>query len=106
MPVMPLVANTKGAPSGRWRTVEVRGPRGRKTIRASTLRRAIGNHKLPSTFITEATRTGGSVRFRGHGFGHGVGLCQYGAQGMAESGLDFREILARYYSGAAIVRVR
>ena len=33
------------------------------------------------------------------GFGHGVGLCQYGADGMAAAGFDCRQILARYYPG-------
>jgi len=42
----------------------------------------------------------------GRGFGHGVGLCQTGALGMARRGRDFREILAHYYPGAQIESVR
>jgi stage II sporulation protein D len=37
---------------------------------------------------------------RGHGFGHGVGLCQTGALAMARGGYNFKEILAHYYPGA------
>ncbi len=40
--------------------------------------------------------------FRGRGWGHGVGLCQEGAFGMAERGHDYREILAHYYPGATV----
>jgi stage II sporulation protein D len=40
----------------------------------------------------------------GHGFGHGVGLCQYGAEGMARAGRQPEDILATYYPGAKIER--
>jgi stage II sporulation protein D len=41
---------------------------------------------------------------RGAGFGHGVGLCQYGAYGYAQNGRSYREILRHYYSGTRIGR--
>jgi stage II sporulation protein D len=37
----------------------------------------------------------------GRGFGHGIGMSQYGAQGFAQHGWDYRRILARYYTGTA-----
>src|SRR4051794_34176539 len=39
---------------------------------------------------------------KGHGFGHGVGMSQYGAYGYAVHGKDYRFILAHYYSGTTI----
>ena len=36
------------------------------------------------------------------GFGHGVGMSQYGAHGMAKNGYDYKEILAHYYQGTTI----
>ena len=42
----------------------------------------------------------GSVRFCGHGWGHGVGLGQWGAKGMALAGLSYRFIDQHFYSGA------
>ncbi|MEM8834442.1 MAG: SpoIID/LytB domain-containing protein [Planctomycetota bacterium] len=48
---------------------------------------------------------GRDVMLRGRGFGHGVGMCQYGAQGMSEMGIDAYDILAHYYPGAEIERV-
>jgi stage II sporulation protein D (peptidoglycan lytic transglycosylase) len=40
---------------------------------------------------------GGALVAHGRGAGHGVGMCQEGARGMAEAGADFREILMHYY---------
>lgn len=40
--------------------------------------------------------------FRGKGWGHGVGLCQIGAFGMARAGADYKEILKKYYHGIKI----
>jgi len=48
----------------------------------------------------EVAIEGSTVVFRGRGHGHGVGLCQYGAESMARSGRDWRGILALYYPGA------
>ncbi|MEA4883968.1 MAG: SpoIID/LytB domain-containing protein [Clostridia bacterium] len=40
--------------------------------------------------------------FEGAGYGHGVGMCQYGACAMAKAGCDYRGILERYYPGASV----
>src|SRR3954452_24184334 len=42
---------------------------------------------------------------RGAGFGHGVGMSQYGAYGVALHGVGYRDILAHYYTGTSIGRV-
>ncbi len=41
----------------------------------------------------------------GHGWGHGVGLCQYGASGFARRGAGYRVLLTRYYPGAELVQL-
>jgi len=46
-----------------------------------------------------------SVTFKGTGFGHGVGLCQWGAKGLALKGFNFEKILKYYYSGVAIKKL-
>jgi stage II sporulation protein D len=43
---------------------------------------------------------------KGHGFGHGVGMSQYGAYGYAKHGRDYRFILGHYYSGTAIGKLQ
>lgn len=50
--------------------------------------------------------TSGTVTVTGSGFGHGVGLSQYGALGMARAGADVSTILEHYYSGVDVVPVR
>ena len=52
----------------------------------------------------ELEYTDGIFRFTVLGFGHGVGMSQYGAQVMAQSGVSFRDILAHYYPGTTLVR--
>jgi stage II sporulation protein D len=47
----------------------------------------------------------GTYRFTGSGFGHGLGLCQIGANGMARAGRSYREILAHYYPGTRLARL-
>jgi len=43
--------------------------------------------------------------FSGRGWGHGVGLCQVGAFGMAWAGADYQEILKKYYNGITISKI-
>jgi stage II sporulation protein D len=50
----------------------------------------------------DVTATSGGWRLTGRGAGHGVGLCQWGAQGRAEAGASMREILAAYFPGAEV----
>jgi SpoIID/LytB domain protein len=51
-------------------------------------------YELPATFV-----------FAGKGFGHGVGMSQWGAQGMALGGSTYQQILAHYYIGTALTAV-
>lgn len=84
------------------------------SLRAESLRHACNyanaeakldppKQKLYSSFLN-ATVDGDSVIFRGRGYGHGVGLCQYGAEGMARAGYDPVQILEASYPGAKIER--
>lgn len=57
---------------------------------------------LKSSFVT-VTIENGDLVFAGHGFGHGTGLCQYGAEKLARSGKSYQEILDWYYPGAALL---
>jgi stage II sporulation protein D len=77
------------------------------SIHGEDLRLAVDptGRKIRST-ICKITVTGQTVTFfSGRGFGHGVGLCQYGSQGMARSGATGRSILAHYYPGATITKL-
>ncbi len=73
-----------------------------RSLSASEFRRTL-NRGLPlrrrmlSTRIDSIETGSGQVTIEGGGFGHGVGLCQYGARGLARRGDGYREILAFYY---------
>lgn len=70
-------------------------------IQAQDLRRILGFSNLKSTYF-DVKIDFGQIVFTGRGFGHGVGMCQWGAKGMAEAGKNYKEILAFYYSGTTL----
>jgi stage II sporulation protein D len=62
---------------------------------------AVSPTKIKSTnFIIETA--GENLVFKGSGFGHGVGLSQWGAKKMAEDGFNYKEILEFYYPNTEI----
>jgi stage II sporulation protein D len=61
------------------------------------------DQRVLSTRIDRITSKDGAVIFEGKGWGHGVGLCQYGARGLARAGKNYRQILDYYYEGAELV---
>ena len=83
--------------TGRARRVEV----GSKSLDAVTFRERIGYMKLKSLhFDVEKSRDGWTLK--GSGFGHGAGLCQWGARVYAEKGWSFEKILQHYYPGTEL----
>ena len=87
--------------SGRVKTLAVRGARNVAMVNAVDFRLALGGTRLKSTRFT-IQRQGTMVTFKGIGYGHGVGLCQWGAKGMADARRTFRDILGKYYPGAIV----
>ena len=53
----------------------------------------------------EITKTSSGVKITTKGFGHGVGMSQYGANGAAKAGYTYKQILNHYYSGASLVSI-
>ena len=54
--------------------------------------------------MLRVTARDGVFSLQGRGYGHGVGLCQWGARGMARAGHTWQEILQHYYPGALVCR--
>ncbi|WP_003542784.1 stage II sporulation protein D [Desulfotomaculum nigrificans] len=75
----------------------------------------IGNKTYPATLLREllnlrSTRIswklqGDKITFITKGYGHGVGMCQYGAKGYAQHGKNYKEILKHYYTGVEIEKM-
>ena len=101
-------------PSGRVGTLMVQTEGGRFPLRGNAIRfvmRSPGGEILNSTYFSVESRRGGDgfverVSFRGHGYGHGLGMCQWGAIGRSRAGQSFRTILATYYPGTTVAPVQ
>lgn len=77
------------------------------TVRGEDFRLSLNptGRKIKSA-IFSVEKSGSVITFQnGLGFGHGVGLCQYGAQGMARKGKTYKEILAHYFPESKIVTI-
>ena len=100
---------TGRGPGGRLRSLEIIGSARRVRIdRELPVRKRFGNLRSGLFVIDEERDERGTllaVTFTGGGFGHGAGMCQQGAIGMAEAGHSYREILRHYYLGAKVVRI-
>ncbi|HYQ82167.1 MAG TPA: SpoIID/LytB domain-containing protein [Anaeromyxobacteraceae bacterium] len=101
-PVTGMAVPSRGV-SGRARSLRLEGGEGSALVQGELrIRRLFRN--LPSSMFL-VSREGDGWVFRGGGWGHGAGMCQWGAVGRAEAGQDYRLILRAYYSGAEVVRI-
>jgi stage II sporulation protein D len=83
------------------------GDSGSVRIKAEAVRTALGTRRLPSLLVRSAqigppAKASPICTIEGGGLGHGVGLCQWGARGMARGGAGARAILAYYFPGTGI----
>jgi len=114
---------------GRVIRVELVHADGTMKMNANHLRTLLGPNVLRSTMFNDLSRQSGdtdpaekaidqilnsfmsrmngdrSIRWHGKGFGHGVGLCQWGAKGLANKGYNFENILKYYYSDVSVTRL-
>jgi len=90
--------------NGRAQMVIIKHSGGVYKMLGSQFRRAFGENLIKSTFFN-ISQERDSVFITGRGYGHGVGLCQWGAKGMGELGFLASEILSFYFPGCVIKRV-
>lgn len=91
---------------GRVQTIKLlKKGRPYETIRSNEFRllvnRHFGHDRLKSTFF-DAKRKGNRYVFEGQGYGHGVGLSQWGAHAMAQQGSTYQDILGFYYTDVSL----
>ncbi len=113
---LPGVGNIKAltplqtSPTGRVKTMKIQGDGGSQVISGQQLRKALG---LKSTLILSTPQFGllaGSLQgadpqqftIQGRGYGHGIGMSQWGAYGLAKQGKTYQEIVQHYYPGTAL----
>ncbi|MFZ1701908.1 MAG: SpoIID/LytB domain-containing protein [Pyrinomonadaceae bacterium] len=85
--------------------LEIIGSNGIKTLKGGKIRSAL---RLPEQLFVMNKRYSGdrvtSYTFTGRGWGHGVGMCQYGAFGLAKMGVKYDEIIRHYYTGVEVAK--
>lgn len=98
--------------SDRVRALEIFTERGTYTLRANDIRfvlRTPSGVTLNSTYFTTQVVAGPSgvqqLTLTGRGYGHGIGMCQWGAIGRARAGQDYKTILTTYYRGTTVERI-
>lgn len=74
-------------------------------VSAPELRMALGSAKMRSTLLTSLKIDGSQVRMAGKGYGHGVGMPQWGAYGLAQAGKRYDEIVAAYFKDVTLVKL-
>ena len=98
--------------SGRLAALSVQTDSGSYTLRGNDIRFVLRDPKgviLNSTYFAFTTETSGGevsrLNINGRGYGHGIGMCQWGAIGRARAGQNYRTILETYYPGTTIGRI-
>jgi len=93
--------------SNRVTEIEVTGDEGHARLRRSQIRTAFGLREYLFVVDRETDSKGRSLAFvfSGRGWGHGVGMCQTGAYGLARDGYSYSAILQKYYTGVTLQRM-
>jgi SpoIID/LytB domain protein len=100
--VRALAVTARGV-SGRATALRVEGSAGAAVVAGElNIRRLL--RSLPSSMFV-IDREGEEWVLHGGGWGHGAGMCQWGAVGRAEAGQGYRQILRAYFSGAEVARI-
>ena len=99
-PIREIKIGEKGE-SGRAQALLIDG----KRVPANEFRIAIGSEQMKSTLLTSLTYENGTLTLAGKGYGHGVGMSQWGAYAMAEDGKTAREIIQHYFRNVDIVQM-
>ena len=87
--------------SGRAMTLLISG----REVSAPALRIALGSTKMRSSLLESLRVEDGQVKMKGRGYGHGVGMSQWGAYGMAEEGRKAEEIVEHYFRNVEVVKL-
>lgn len=87
--------------NNRVAAVSIHGTNETLSLTSNDFRKYMGFSQIKSTDFT-TQKNGNDFVFAGHGFGHGVGMCQWGAKGMAENGYSYIDIIKYYYPRTVI----
>ncbi len=91
--------------SGRATKVFLRYEHSEASVSADSLRALLGYDRLRSLKVDAQVGDRREVYFRGLGWGHGIGFCQWGSKRQAELGMSYREIVQYYFPGSVIQKI-
>ena len=94
---------SKKTSTGRANLLTIKTSEGSKQVRCTDFRAATGIRSCKLTDIDVGTT---KIHFKGHGYGHGIGMCQDGAHGMAKQNYTYKQILKQYYPGSTLAVVK
>jgi stage II sporulation protein D len=92
--------------TGRAHKLVIQSTWAEKIVDANAFRVWVDPMRLKSNLITKITARDGVFVFKGKGWGHGVGMCQYGMKYLGELGYGYLEILGYYYPGAQVSKLK
>jgi stage II sporulation protein D len=92
-------------PAGSAMEVTIRHSKGMFDMNAYKFRLAVDAWKIKSTTFDDIKKDGDKITFKGRGWGHKVGLCQWGAKAMADEGKKYKQILEHYYPKTKVEKV-
>lgn len=96
----------KRSPTHRATTIRLTGGRGSVEVPGADFRVNYGPEKIRSIWISDQIEnTPGALRIKGRGFGHGVGLCQWGAYTYAKENKSPKAIVKHYYPKAHVSKI-
>jgi stage II sporulation protein D len=108
-------AQRLGVPGNQLKTIEVsqRGESGRavqllingQSVSAPAFRLALGSTQMKSTLLESLKIENGQVKMRGRGYGHGVGMSQWGAYTLAQQGEKAEDIVTYYFQGVNVEKM-
>ena len=91
--------------AGSAKELEIAGSKSTVVMNAYKFRLAVDAWQIKSVAFDSITSSNGKFVFKGKGWGHRVGLCQWGAKGMADKNKNYKEILKFYYPGTQITTI-
>jgi stage II sporulation protein D len=94
------------SPTQRATSLKFTGSQGSVTMPGADFRINVGPEKVRSIWISDQIdNKPGSIGVKGRGFGHGVGLCQWGSYALAKNNRSFKAIVLHYYPKADIAKI-
>ncbi|MCI5643629.1 MAG: SpoIID/LytB domain-containing protein [Peptoniphilus sp.] len=100
-----LGVNLDSTSSNRVKNITFKTSKGNITLKANDFRNKIGNTIIKSTLF-DINCDNGKIIVKGNGYGHGVGMSQYGAVEMAKKGSNYKDIIEFYFPGTNIEKIK